>query len=265
MSNVLDPEMLAAALPQLERRAGFRYAPVRSYVKRLQQELRRLSYPVAEDGLYGDVTASAVRHFQRAAGLEADGVVGYRTWRALFQAPNEDVAPESALGWYATTYSRAVLGAHVSRAEAYRAHIERSAARHGLAPCVLAGIGSRESGWGLFLTPQGPAGTGDNGHGRGLMQIDDRCHQGFTRSGDWRDPAKNIEYGAALLKSYIDRMPQLPSERARLRAGLAAYDGGPEDVIAALKAGACVDTETTSGDYSKDVLDRAGFFQTQGW
>lgn len=35
------------------------------------------------DGIYGTVTANAVRAFQRSYGLTADGVVGAATWRSL--------------------------------------------------------------------------------------------------------------------------------------------------------------------------------------
>jgi peptidoglycan hydrolase-like protein with peptidoglycan-binding domain len=43
-----------------------------------------LALPVAErDGIYGPRTEAAVKYFQRANGLVADGIVGQKTWAAL--------------------------------------------------------------------------------------------------------------------------------------------------------------------------------------
>ncbi|HEY9648034.1 MAG TPA: peptidoglycan-binding protein [Chroococcidiopsis sp.] len=62
-------------------------------VSELQGMLRLLGYytgPV--DGLYQDGTANAVAAFQRAAGLESDGVAGPATWNRLLPAAAEQTA-----------------------------------------------------------------------------------------------------------------------------------------------------------------------------
>lgn len=54
--------------------------PIRS-VQYLLQE--RVHPGVVADGVFGPVTADAVRQFQSAAGLAVDGIVGNQTWPAL--------------------------------------------------------------------------------------------------------------------------------------------------------------------------------------
>lgn len=55
-------------------------------VKSIQRTLNRW-YPglprLAEDGVFGAATKARVTHFQQAAGLAADGVVGPKTWSGL--------------------------------------------------------------------------------------------------------------------------------------------------------------------------------------
>jgi peptidoglycan hydrolase-like protein with peptidoglycan-binding domain len=56
-------------------------------VKALQRGLARLGYsPGRIDGQYGPSTVDAVKRFQRAGGLTADGILGPNTLRALSQA-----------------------------------------------------------------------------------------------------------------------------------------------------------------------------------
>jgi len=65
----------------------------------VQERLRDLGFaPGRIDGLYGRGTETAVREFQAVRGLKVDGIVGPRTWTALFaehgQARIERLLPE---------------------------------------------------------------------------------------------------------------------------------------------------------------------------
>jgi len=60
-------------------------------VRLLQQSLaKRGISPGPIDGLFGPKTATAVRSFQRRAGLEVDGQVGPKTWAKLLSAAERD-------------------------------------------------------------------------------------------------------------------------------------------------------------------------------
>jgi len=57
-------------------------------VRRVQQALENKGYDAGgADGIYGPKTEQAVKLFQKAAGLETDGVVGPKTWAALIGQP----------------------------------------------------------------------------------------------------------------------------------------------------------------------------------
>jgi soluble lytic murein transglycosylase-like protein len=116
---------------------------------------------------------------------------------------------------------------------------------------IIAGVMWRESLFGLALKPRGPAGTGDHGHGRGLMQVDDRWHPWVNESEEWKDPEANIRYAVTRVLSPAIRMFH------DVKTGLAAYNAGPGAVSKALKRGADPDSVTTGKDYGADVLDRA--------
>jgi len=270
--------------PTLRLFDGFKHThpELRDEVKTLQRELKDEGFRVKIDGRFGQETQSAVQAFQQARGLDDDGIVGALTWAAL---RGED-APEPGRV-FETTYAgnnRSLLD-QLEAAAQYRAVIEEGAGRCEVQPCVIAGIGSRESHWGLALQPPGPGGTGDfgkrrhparyrrgalppdgGGFGRGLMQIDYDAHA-FARGGEWPDPHANILYGCQVLDeatAFLRRKTELTG-RSLLRAAIAAYNCGPGNALKAHRAGRDIDYYTAGRDYSADVLNRAGFFQDNGW
>lgn len=63
-------------------------------VVKIQKKLKKLGYyhgPI--DGIFGGGTYSAVKNFQRDHNLKVDGIVGEKTWEALFQKniPNQSI------------------------------------------------------------------------------------------------------------------------------------------------------------------------------
>lgn len=159
------------------------------------------------------------------------------------------------------------LERHCAAAEQYKPILVDAARRVPCPPSLLAAIGSRESGWGLLLKPPGPAGTGDHGHGRGLMQIDDRWHKEFVASGQWQVPQSSIDYAAGLLQwaTKYFRKRTGGDEETVLRYAVAAYNAGCFKVLQTVEAGRDPDTVTTGGDYSRDVFNRAEWFRRHGW
>lgn len=53
-------------------------------VRRVQQQLRARGWTIDVDGDFGPATRRTVRQFQARHGLEDDGIVGRRTWTAIF-------------------------------------------------------------------------------------------------------------------------------------------------------------------------------------
>lgn len=270
--------------PTLRLYDGFDHTSpeLRDEVKGLQAELNKEGFSLDVDGLFGRDTEAAVKRFQREHGLDDDGVVGPLTWAALLGTEPPDL--ETAIP---TTYPRddPALLKQFHEAAKYKTFIDETAEQYGFQSSIVGGVGSRESHWGLILKPPGPAGTGDFierrfpsrfrtgplppdgvGFGRGLMQIDFDAHE-FARTGSWQDPKDNIRYGCKVLadsRDFMKRRTELEG-RALLQGALAGYNAGPGNALRAIRDGRDVDFYTTGRDYSKDVLNRAGFFQLHGW
>lgn len=142
------------------------------------------------------------------------------------------------------------------RAWRWRNEVQRVSTETGVYLYLIYAIMDRESLCGDALTPKGSGqGVGDGGHGRGLMQIDDRYHTMFCEDiKQWGDPYQNILYGTTLLRTYTRKLGSDPK-------GIAAYNAGPERVR---KSGYQfpfdLDKLTTGGNYVTDVLRRQDTF-----
>lgn len=98
------------------------------------------------------------------------------------------------------------------------------------------------------------------------MQIDFDAHD-FARTGNWQDAEKNIFYGAGVLadaRSLIQRKTKFDGITL-LRAALAAYNCGAGNALNAIRDSRDIDFYTAGRDYSKDTVNRAGWFQLHGW
>ena len=131
---------------------------------------------------------------------------------------------------------------------------------------LLLAIIDRESGGGVYLSPRGPGGVGDSGHGHGLGQIDDRTWAQWLSTHDWTDPEINIGKAGEILAANLSIFSDQWDPEA---CAIAAYNCGPAKVWRAILSGidqgdklAHVDAGTTGGNYVADVRRRRDLFKT---
>ncbi|NXI94053.1 LYG protein, partial [Psophia crepitans] len=123
-------------------------------------------------------------------------------------------------------------------------------------PALIAGIISRESHAGTILKN----GSGDNGNGFGLMQVDKRYHKPV---GQWNSEA-HLTQGTNILISMIKTIqknfPRWTKDQ-QLKGGISAYNAGTKNVQSYDK----MDIGTTHDDYSNDVVARAQYYAKHGY
>jgi hypothetical protein len=143
---------------------------------------------------------------------------------------------------------------HLTKIKDAWGYFANAAAATGIPAAVLAAIASRETGVRMIV--------GDGGHGRGVMQIDDRYHSAFTSSPAAMDWTQNPMYGAKVLASYLQQaISGGVDEFNALRVALAGYNQGLSGAKADYQNYGDPDKTTTGGDYSKDVLQRAEWIE----
>jgi len=119
-------------------------------------------------------------------------------------------------------------------------------------PPLLAAIASRESRCGNVLAPDG---TGDNGNGFGIMQVDKRFHNVVGRP-------RSQEHVNQACRILVDFLRQVQSKHPSwadadvLKGGLVAYNSGMRNVQTIAR----MDSGTTGNDYGSDVIARAQFY-----
>lgn len=230
----------------------------------LQTLLKQKGYRMLIDGEFHVYTENTLKLFQSSRGLKATGVCDTDTWAALLQQ-----APANLPIAFPTTYAMntPALVAELQQAMPYRNIILYYANQVKIPSAVILGIGSRESRWGLALTPRGPAGTGDHGNGHGLLQVDIRYHPAHIASGDWKDPVKHLAYGITYLRNCMDTFTKRTGMTGltALQGAVAGYNCGAGNSSRAWSAGLDIDYYTTGRDYSRNVFSRAGWFQLNGW
>ncbi len=88
-------EAISSLLSELSSsRTTLRRGSRGSAVVELQQALNKSGYSLASDGIFGTATDTAVRSFQRARGLNPDGIVGPQTWGALLGGSGTPYIPQ---------------------------------------------------------------------------------------------------------------------------------------------------------------------------
>lgn len=84
LALVFAVNILMITLAQSAQAATYRQGSSGQAVRTIQEKLIRWGYlEGTADGIYGEKTAAAVRHFQEKNGLTADGVAGSATLKAL--------------------------------------------------------------------------------------------------------------------------------------------------------------------------------------
>ncbi len=176
-----------------------------------------------------------------------------------------DLGPFPSPSTYPVPDFGGALGKELHRAKDNGWDVAFAAAElaHGLPPGILAAVASRETNTKDIV--------GDVGHGRGLMQIDDRSHGAWIDAhggagGGKPDVPAAIDYAGELLAANLAYgRSHGVTEEDLLKYALSAYNAGGGGALSGYKLHGDSDANTTGKDYGKDVLRRwHDMFPAQG-
>ena len=146
---------------------------------------------------------------------------------------------------------RQLSTAHERGWDAISADAERA---RGLPPGLLLAIASRETDMNDIVT--------DEGHGRGLFQIDDRSWKEWlaAHGAGGRGKVPPVEDAATFAAWLVSENMAFGRKNGvkpkdLLKFALSAYNAGPGGALRGYEEGDS-DRRTTGGDYGKDVLER---------
>ncbi|XP_078493880.1 lysozyme g [Ciona intestinalis] len=170
---------------------------------------------------------------------------------------SSQTSSQDNLGYSGISASRQMAATDLSRMNQYKSSIESAGRQLCMDPSVIAGIISRETRAGATI---GSDGYGSDGHGYGLMQVDDRYHtiEGGPTSLD------HILQGTSILISNIGQISsKFPSwdQNMDLKGGICAYNIG----VGGVWSYDNMDVGTTGDDYSSDVVARAQYYKDNGY
>lgn len=186
---------------------------------------------------------------------------------------DDDSTPRDGTIWTGPTAATACLQPELSQARLpavmvqYVPALQAAANAYQLDPFLLAAIMWRETraGQAPGLEPAGPAGLGDDGHGHGLMQIDDRSHAQFCGlllsdgTYAWTHADLNIMEGARILR--VEGFDVLEQDMPAAVCSYNAGAGAARRALSTLPPGAsyaqrvaALDSVTTGHNYVSDVL-----------
>lgn len=123
-----------------------------------------------------------------------------------------------------------------------------AASKYSVPVTLLLAIASKETGMGTDPYLLSSNWTGRDGHGKGIMQVDDRYHS-IMHVVPADDHITNIDYAAEFLAGLLRDLPNQ-------HQAVAAYNAGAGGVRRVVNQGLSPDAATTGGNYGKDVLQR---------
>jgi hypothetical protein len=145
------------------------------------------------------------------------------------------------------------LGA--ARAHGWLSVIAQAEQRHSLSAGLLLAIASRETN----MTDE----VGDEGHGRGLFQIDDRSHADFLAREGAGGPGATppipaaADYAASMLASSLaGGKSSGVAANMLVKFACSAYNAGMGNAWSGYHDHGDSDRFTTGGDYGQDVIER---------